>query len=84
MSFLGYIKKFDWVHFDFFFQMSAKQQVEKRYKQVLQKEGFCEDEISKLISTIEEEELSGTRSSLKSHWILLLTKVIIQETDKTI
>ena len=51
----------------FFFQMSAKQQVEKRYKQVLQKEGFCEDEISKLISTIEEEELSGTRSSLKSH-----------------
>ena len=50
-----------------FFQLSAKQQVEKRYKQVLQKEGFCEDEISQLISTIEEEELSGTRSYLKSH-----------------
>ena len=44
--------------------MSAKQQVEKRYSQVLQKEGVSEDEISKLISTIEED--SERKSSLKS------------------
>ena len=44
--------------------MNAKQQVEKRYRQVLQKEGVSEDEISKLISTIEEED--SRKSSLKS------------------
>ena len=48
--------------------MSAKQQVEKRYRQVLQKEGVSEDEISKLISAIEEENYSR-KSSLKSHWL---------------
>ena len=45
--------------------MSAKQQVEKRYRQLLQKEGVSEDEISKLISAIEEENYSR-KSSLKS------------------
>ena len=35
--------------------MSAKQQAEKRFQSVLQKEGFSEDEISKLVSINEEE-----------------------------
>merc|ERR1719225_2502297 len=34
---------------------SAKQQAEKRFQSVLQKEGFSEDEISKLVSINEDE-----------------------------
>ena len=36
-------------------QMSAKQQAEKRFKLVLQKEGVSEDEITQLISMAESE-----------------------------
>lgn len=44
--------------------MSAKQQAEKRYKQLLQKEGVSEDEISKLITEIDHDYETSRKSSL--------------------
>ena len=36
--------------------MSAKQQAEKKFQSVLQKEGVSEDEISKLVSFEDDED----------------------------
>lgn len=49
----------------YWFQMSAKQQAEKKFQAVLQKEGFSEDEISKMISMASEDLWLSIASALQ-------------------